>query len=171
MGWITFSLVTIFWLAFAVIGAVCSPRGPNKVFYFKNNQIIKNLFTVTLSSGYLVESKRQVLYQTHSSLSLEPIFTYPMGDSLEMTPVQMIFLCLQREIHVSSQVVVPCSLRDLHHLFKSIAQVAFIMTAACCWLHWFLCFLAQLNPLFGPLLSLESVNIIMWSWEHYDGDN
>ena len=40
-----------------------------------------------------------------------------------------------------------------------------VMTAACCWLHWLLCFLHQVNPLSGPLLSKESVDIIRWSWE------
>ena len=43
-----------------------------------------------------------------------------------------------------------------------------IMTAVCCWLQWFLCFLSQLNPLAGPTLSKENIDIIRWSWEEVE---
>jgi V-type H+-transporting ATPase subunit e len=40
-----------------------------------------------------------------------------------------------------------------------------IMTAVCCWLHWLIAWMSQLNPLFGPVLSKEHAEIIQWSWE------
>lgn len=43
-----------------------------------------------------------------------------------------------------------------------------IMTAVCCWLQWFLCFLSQLHPLQGPTLSKENIDIIRWSWEEVE---
>ena len=44
-------------------------------------------------------------------------------------------------------------------------QTMLIMTAACCWLHWLLAWMSQLNPLFGPVLTKEHAEIIQWSWE------
>merc|ERR1712168_254830 len=50
----------------------------------------------------------------------------------------------------------------------SIYRVCIVMTAICCWLHWVLCFLSQVNPLAGPTLSKDGVKIIQWSWENKD---
>jgi V-type H+-transporting ATPase subunit e len=51
---------------------------------------------------------------------------------------------------------------------KFLYQIMLIMTAVCCWLQWFLCFLSQLNPLAGPTLSKENIDIIRWSWEEVE---
>jgi len=48
---------------------------------------------------------------------------------------------------------------------KFLLQVMLIMTAVCCWLQWLLCFMAQINPLAGPILEKEKLDIIRWSWE------
>ena len=47
----------------------------------------------------------------------------------------------------------------------SIYRCCIVMIAVCCWLHWCLCFLSQVNPLAGPIMKRESVNIVRWSWE------
>ena len=47
----------------------------------------------------------------------------------------------------------------------SVYRVCIVMTAVCCWLHWSLCLLSQANPLSGPQLKKEAVNIIQWTWE------
>jgi len=51
---------------------------------------------------------------------------------------------------------------------KFLVQMVLVMSAVCCWLHWFLCFLSQLNPLFGPQLPKETAKAIMWNWEDYE---
>jgi len=48
---------------------------------------------------------------------------------------------------------------------KFLIQTMLIMTAVCCWLHWLIAWMSQLNPLFGPVLSKEHAEIIQWSWE------
>jgi len=45
-------------------------------------------------------------------------------------------------------------------------RVSIALTAVCCWLHWLLCYMHQVNPLMGPLLGKEAVQIIEWSWEN-----
>merc|ERR1712141_697256 len=36
---------------------------------------------------------------------------------------------------------------------KGVMQVVLILTACCCWLFWLCCYMSQMNPLIGPILS------------------
>jgi len=48
---------------------------------------------------------------------------------------------------------------------KGVYQTMIVSTAVCLWLHWFLTWLSQLNPLFGPKLSSGQIYIMQWQWK------
>ncbi|XP_068149768.1 V-type proton ATPase subunit e 2 [Drosophila tropicalis] len=48
-----------------------------------------------------------------------------------------------------------------HNLIRCILM----LTAASCWLFWFCCYLAQMNPFFGPKLEWRTIAMIAKSWD------
>lgn len=48
--------------------------------------------------------------------------------------------------------------------YKGVYQTMIVTTAVCCWLHWFLTYMSQLNPLIGPSLSNGLIYMMMWVW-------
>ncbi|KAK2162967.1 hypothetical protein NP493_1494g00012 [Ridgeia piscesae] len=46
-----------------------------------------------------------------------------------------------------------------------VVQVMIVMTCVCCWLFWAITFLAQLNPLFGPMLEKKVVYLMQDVWK------
>ncbi|CAG5106849.1 Oidioi.mRNA.OKI2018_I69.chr1.g3028.t1.cds [Oikopleura dioica] len=49
---------------------------------------------------------------------------------------------------------------------SEVYRVCITMTCFCCWLHWLLCWMHQYQPLMGPTLSKEMVEIVSWTWEN-----
>ncbi|CAD7082570.1 unnamed protein product [Hermetia illucens] len=54
---------------------------------------------------------------------------------------------------------------------RGIIQCILMLTAACCWLFWLCCYLAQMNPLIGPALNKNSILIIAKEWGNNIEDN
>lgn len=48
---------------------------------------------------------------------------------------------------------------------KGVLQLVLILTAACCWLFWLCCYMAQMNPLIGPKLKNETVILMAKLWK------
>ncbi|XP_020807687.1 V-type proton ATPase subunit e [Drosophila serrata] len=49
---------------------------------------------------------------------------------------------------------------------QDLVRCVCLLTAACCWLFWLCCYLAQLNPLLGPKLNQNTIKIIAKSWDN-----
>uniref|UniRef100_A0A6M2E0C8 V-type proton ATPase subunit n=1 Tax=Xenopsylla cheopis TaxID=163159 RepID=A0A6M2E0C8_XENCH len=47
---------------------------------------------------------------------------------------------------------------------RGIVQVVLILTAACCWLFWLCCYMAQMNPLIGPKLHQNTILLMAREW-------
>ncbi|XP_046386242.1 V-type proton ATPase subunit e-like [Ischnura elegans] len=47
---------------------------------------------------------------------------------------------------------------------RGLLQVILMLTAACCWIFWFCCYLAQMNPLIGPKLSNRTLILMAKQW-------
>lgn len=47
---------------------------------------------------------------------------------------------------------------------RSLIQIMIVMTSICCYLFWLMTFFAQLNPLFGPQLTNETIRIVRKEW-------
>ncbi|XP_014225801.1 V-type proton ATPase subunit e 2-like [Trichogramma pretiosum] len=48
---------------------------------------------------------------------------------------------------------------------KGILHVILLLTAFTCWLFWLCCYMAQMNPLVGPLLSRSTILAMGAEWE------
>ncbi|XP_014213791.1 V-type proton ATPase subunit e 2 [Copidosoma floridanum] len=48
---------------------------------------------------------------------------------------------------------------------KGILQVILMLTAFTCWLFWLCCYMAQMNPLIGPVLKNETILLIGREWQ------
>ncbi|CAK8689434.1 unnamed protein product [Clavelina lepadiformis] len=51
---------------------------------------------------------------------------------------------------------------------KGVYQTMAVTTAVCCWLHWFITYMSQLNPLIGPQLSNGQIFMMGWAWDLVD---
>ncbi|KAH8329602.1 hypothetical protein KR074_000219 [Drosophila pseudoananassae] len=49
---------------------------------------------------------------------------------------------------------------------QDLVRCCFLLAAVCCWLFWFCCYLAQLNPLIGPKLKQDTIKMIARSWDN-----
>jgi len=49
--------------------------------------------------------------------------------------------------------------------YKGVYQTMIVTTAVCCWLHWFLTYMSQMNPLIGPSLSNGLIWLTGWVWK------
>ncbi|KAG5873364.1 hypothetical protein JTB14_022967 [Gonioctena quinquepunctata] len=47
---------------------------------------------------------------------------------------------------------------------RGIIQVILMLTGVCCWLFWFCCYVAQMNPLVGPKLDRNTILIMAREW-------
>ena len=41
--------------------------------------------------------------------------------------------------------------------YRGVTQVALALIGVCCWLFWLCCYMSQMNPLIGPILSQRSL--------------
>ncbi|XP_071544140.1 V-type proton ATPase subunit e 2-like [Panulirus ornatus] len=48
---------------------------------------------------------------------------------------------------------------------RGVTQVVLALTASTCWLFWLLCYMHQMNPLFGPQLHNTTVLAIQYLWD------
>ncbi|KAK6185594.1 V-type proton ATPase subunit e 1 [Patella vulgata] len=48
---------------------------------------------------------------------------------------------------------------------KGIYQIMLILTAVCCYIFWLTAYLCQLNPLFGPQLSVDMIRFMQMEWK------
>jgi len=55
--------------------------------------------------------------------------------------------------------------------YKGVYQTMIIAIAVCCWLHWFLTYMSQLNPLMGPQLTSAEIQFMKWEWEGEEKSN
>merc|ERR1711983_44792 len=51
---------------------------------------------------------------------------------------------------------------------RGVAQVTLILTAACCWIFWLCCYMAQMNPLIGPVLPQKALFAIQTYWSGWE---
>lgn len=51
-----------------------------------------------------------------------------------------------------------------------IVQCVLMLAAACCWLFWLCCFMAQMNPLIGPRLNQATLLIMAQEWGDMPND-
>ncbi|KAH8242175.1 V-type proton ATPase subunit e 2 [Drosophila bipectinata] len=49
---------------------------------------------------------------------------------------------------------------------QNLIRCVLMLTAACCWLFWLCCYMAQMNPLIGPKLKRDVVAIIGREWHN-----
>lgn len=42
-----------------------------------------------------------------------------------------------------------------------------IMTGACCWLFWLVCYMSQMNPLIGPILDTNALAAMHYYWGNF----
>jgi len=49
---------------------------------------------------------------------------------------------------------------------QNLIRCILMLTAACCWLFWLCCYMAQMNPLIGPKLKRDVVAMIGKSWNN-----
>lgn len=47
---------------------------------------------------------------------------------------------------------------------QQLIRCLLMLTAACCWLFWLCCYMAQMNPLIGPRLDRKTIQIMAQSW-------
>ncbi|VDN33459.1 unnamed protein product [Dibothriocephalus latus] len=47
---------------------------------------------------------------------------------------------------------------------RGIWITSIVLTAICCYIFWFIFFLAQWHPLYGPVLSNELIRLINMAW-------
>lgn len=50
---------------------------------------------------------------------------------------------------------------------RSPSQVCLALTGACCWLFWLCCYMAQMNPLVGPILEPKALAAIHYHWGNF----
>jgi len=50
---------------------------------------------------------------------------------------------------------------------RSLIQVCLALTGACCWLFWLCCYMAQMNPLVGPILEPKALAAIHYHWGNF----
>lgn len=48
--------------------------------------------------------------------------------------------------------------------YRGVWMTMLVSAAICCWLHWFITIMAQLNPLFGPELTRAKIYMLKWEW-------
>lgn len=46
-------------------------------------------------------------------------------------------------------------------------QVCLVMTGACCWLFWLCCYMSQMNPLIGPIVTSNTAAAIHYFWGNF----
>jgi V-type H+-transporting ATPase subunit e len=51
---------------------------------------------------------------------------------------------------------------------KGVQIVVLVLTASCCWLFWLCCYMSQMNPLIGPVLSQSSLFAIKKYWSGWE---
>ncbi|KAH8366029.1 hypothetical protein KR093_008576 [Drosophila rubida] len=47
---------------------------------------------------------------------------------------------------------------------QNLIRCILMLTAGCCWLFWLCCYMAQMNPLFGPRVKRHALAMIAKSW-------
>lgn len=47
---------------------------------------------------------------------------------------------------------------------RGVAQVVLALTGACCWFFWLCCYMAQMNPLIGPILPRKTLLAMHTYW-------
>ena len=51
---------------------------------------------------------------------------------------------------------------------RGVVQVVLVLTGACCWLFWLCCYMAQMNPLIGPVLSQRTLVAVKHYWGSWE---
>ncbi|TRY76969.1 hypothetical protein TCAL_02682 [Tigriopus californicus] len=51
---------------------------------------------------------------------------------------------------------------------RGVLQVVLMLTGASCWLFWLCCYMAQMNPLIGPILPQKTLFAIHQYWNGWD---
>ena len=52
-----------------------------------------------------------------------------------------------------------------HH---GITKACLIMTAVVCWMFWLYCYMAQMNPLIGPEMNINTLLLAKRSWGQFE---
>jgi len=47
---------------------------------------------------------------------------------------------------------------------RGVVQVVLMLTGATCWLFWLCCYMAQMDPLIGPIISWKTALVMQQQW-------